>query len=160
MPLRDPASPSVYSDAPHSAAPMSSPTVPLTGQLVPANTYLPQAPEQVLMWIADIGVTRNTVQTRAGTFALRGSRWQVMDRWLSEQKTPGWAITLAIVGFCLVGPLSLLFLLAKTNNFHGMVEITVTSGPYHYVAHVPVTDQQQVLTVHQQVNYARSLATL
>ena len=64
------------------------------------------------------------------------------------------------MGFCLVGPFSLLFLLVKETIHRGTVQVTVTNGPAQYVARIPVTAQPQVVYVHQQVNYVRSLAAI
>jgi hypothetical protein len=41
-----------------------------------------------------------------------------------------------------------------------VVQVTVTNGPRQYVARIPVTTQQQVQYIHQQVNYVRSLAAV
>lgn len=114
----------------------------------------------VLVQLADIQITSTTVRTPAGEFPLRGSQWQVSEHWLTERKTPTWAIVLAIVGFCLVFAFALLFLLVKETRFHGTVQVSVHNGPHHYVAHIPVTHQDQVRAISSQVNYVRSLAAL
>ncbi|ROT26339.1 hypothetical protein EF879_25350 [Micromonospora sp. HM5-17] len=108
--------------------------------------------------IGEITVTSTTVRTPSGEMPLAGSQWHVADFWQSEQKTPTWAIVLAIVGFCVLTVLSLLFLLVKETVYRGVVQVTVTNGSRQYVARIPVTSQQQVHTIHQQVNYVRSLA--
>lgn len=118
---------------------------------------LPGPPEQVLVQIGEIAVTATTVYTPSGPIPLHGSQWTVHDQWLSEQKTPTWAIVLAIVGFFLVCAFSLLFLLAKETRFHGTVNVTVTNGSQQYVARIPVYHQQQVHHIYNQVNYVRSL---
>jgi hypothetical protein len=68
------------------------------------------------------------VVTPAGDIPLRGSTWQVTDQWLTEQRTPTWAIVLAVLGFCLVTFFSLLFLLVKETTYRGTVQVTVTNG--------------------------------
>jgi hypothetical protein len=118
---------------------------------------LPGPPEQVLVQIGEMAVTATTVYTPAGPIPLRGSQWSVQDQWLSEQKTPTWAIVLAIVGFFCVAIFSLLFLLAKETRFHGTVNVAVTNGGQQYVARIPVYNQQQVHHIYNQVNYVRSL---
>jgi uncharacterized protein DUF1707 len=118
---------------------------------------LPGPPEQVLVQIGEIAVTATTIHTPSGPIPLRGSQWAVNDQWLSEQKTPTWAIVLAIVGFFLVCAFSLLFLLAKETQFHGTVNVTVSNGSQQYVARIPVYNQQQVHHIYNQVNYVRSL---
>lgn len=110
------------------------------------------------MRIGEIAVTAATVRTPAGEFPLAGSTWHVTDYWQSEQRTPQWAIVAAIVGFCVLTVLSLLFLLVKETVHRGTVQVGVTNGPWHYVARIPVTGQYEVQQIHQRVNYVRSLA--
>jgi len=119
-----------------------------------------QSPGPVVAQIGEIAVTATTVRTPSGDIPLAGSQWHVADSWHAEQKTPTWAIVLAIVGFCVLTVLSLLFLLAKETVYRGVVQVTVTNGPRQYVARIPVTTQQQVQYIHQQVNYVRSLAAV
>ena len=94
------------------------------------------------------------------TSPLAGSTWQVADYWHSEQRIPRWAIIAAIGGFCLLTVFSLLFLLVKETVARGTVQVMVTNGPQQYVARIPVTTQEQVSYINQQVNYIRSLAAL
>jgi hypothetical protein len=117
-------------------------------------------PGPVIAMIGEIAVTSTTVRTPAGDIPLAGSTWQVSDYWHSEQKTPTWAIVAAVLGFCVVTVLSLLFLLVKETVHRGTVQVTVTNGSRQYVARIPVGTQAQVDYIHQQVNYARSLAAL
>jgi hypothetical protein len=117
-------------------------------------------PGTVVALIGEIAVTPTTVRTPAGDIPLANSTWQVSDFWQSEQKTPTWAIVLAIVGFCVLAFFSLLFLLVKQTTYRGTVQVTVTNGPRQYVARIPVTTEAQVRGIHQQVNYVRSLAAL
>ncbi|HEX6967749.1 MAG TPA: hypothetical protein VF174_02825 [Micromonosporaceae bacterium] len=116
--------------------------------------------QPVIAQIGEITVTAHTVHTPVGDLPLAGSTWQVADYWQTEQKTPTWAVVLAIVGFCCLTVFSLLFLLVKETVHHGTVQVTVTNGPRQYVARIRVTDQAQVHHINQQVNYVRSLATL
>jgi hypothetical protein len=117
-------------------------------------------PGTVVALIGEIAVTPTTVRTPAGDIPLTNSTWQVSDFWQTEQKTPTWAIVMAIVGFCVLTVFSLLFLLVKRTTYRGTVQVTVTNGAYQYVARIPVTDEAQVRHIHQQVNYVRSLAAL
>ena len=55
---------------------------------------------------------------------------------------------------------SLLFLLAKENVRRGTAQVTVTNGALQYVARIPIRTEADLQQVHQQVNYARSLAAL
>ncbi|GIG91931.1 hypothetical protein [Plantactinospora endophytica] len=122
-----------------------------------------QAPvpvEPVVAQIGEIAVTPLTVRTPSGVLPLAGSQWHVADYWHSEQKTPTWAIVLAVVGFCVLTVFSLLFLLVKETVHRGTVQVTVTNGARQYVARIPVTAEPQVRQIHQQVNYARSLAAI
>ncbi|MDG4820323.1 hypothetical protein O7635_00355 [Asanoa sp. WMMD1127] len=130
----------------------------------PVGPSSPAAPPSgdgpVVAQIGDIGVTSTVVHTPAGSFPLAGSTWQVNDFWQTTQKTPTWALLAAIFGFCLLTVFSLLFLLVKETIYNGTVQVTVVNGRHQYVARIPVTDQQAVQYVHQQVNYVRALAAL
>jgi hypothetical protein len=114
----------------------------------------------VIAQIGEVQVTSTTVRTPAGEFPLRGTQWTVTDQWLTEQRTPTWAIVLAVVGFCVLTFFSFFFLLVKQTTFRGVVQVSVQNGPHFYVARIPVTDQVQVQQIHQQVNYVRSVAAL
>jgi hypothetical protein len=120
----------------------------------------PIAPGPVIVQVGEIGVTSAMVHTPAGDIPLHGSTWQVSDYWHSEQRIPKWAIIAAVGGFCLINVFSLLFLLVKETVARGTVQVTVTNGTQQYVARIPVTDQNQVSYLNQQVNYVRSLAAL
>lgn len=120
----------------------------------------PVNPGPVIIQIGEIAVTSTVIHTPAGDMALAGSTWHVSDHWRREQKTPRWAIALAIGGFCVLPFFSLLFLLVKQTVEHGTAQIIVTRGTQQYVARLPVADQAQLAHVHQQVNYVRSLAAL
>jgi hypothetical protein len=128
------------------------PSLPVPAQNPQSNVVIAQ--------IGEITVTSVAVHTPVGTVPLRGTSWQVADYWQTEQKTPTWAIVLAIVGFCCLTVLSLLFLLIKETVHRGMVHVTVSSGQWQYVARIPVTNQAQVQYIYQQVNYVRSLAAV
>jgi hypothetical protein len=114
--------------------------------------------EQPIAQIGEISVTTTMVHTPVGGCPLRGSQWTAQDQWISSQKTPTWAIVLAIVGFCVLTFFSLLFLLAKETVLSGTIAVTVTNGPFTYVARIPVYNQAQAQQVHNQVNYARAMA--
>jgi hypothetical protein len=117
-------------------------------------------PGPVIVEISELAVTSTVVHTPAGDIPLRGSTWQVTDHWITEQKTPTWAIVLAVLGFCVLTFFSLLFLLVKRTVYRGTVLVTVTNGPLQYVARIPVAEEAEVQQIHHQVNYVRSLAAL
>lgn len=148
------------------AAPVSGYPAPVSGYPGAASVsgypagQLPPGPGAVVAQIGEITVTSTTVRTPAGEFPLAGSSWHVADFWQTEQKTPTWAIVLAIVGFCILTVFSLFFLLVKETIYRGTVQVTVTNGPRQYVARIPVSSQFQVQQIHQQVNYVRSLAVI
>ncbi|HKT02011.1 MAG TPA: hypothetical protein VJT31_20990 [Rugosimonospora sp.] len=133
--------------------------VPASGVPVPVTAPYPVS-DQVIAQIGEIQVTSTTVRTPAGEFPLRGSRWDVTDQWVAEQKTPTWAIVLAVVGFFCLTLFSLLFLLAKETVYRGTVQVRVSNGPYTYVSRIPVTNQALVPHIYQQVNYVRSLSLM
>jgi hypothetical protein len=124
------------------------------------NPSPPPGPQPVIAQIGEITVTSQTVRTPVGDLPLAGSSWHVTDYWQVEQKTPTWAIVLSIVGFFCLTVFSLLFLLVKETVYRGTVQVTVSNGPWQYVARIPVTDQAQVHYINHQVNYVRSLAAL
>jgi hypothetical protein len=143
--------------APTERVPAYPPTTPY-----PYPGLAPSQPpaEPVILSIGEIQVTSTTIRTPVGEFPLRGSQWHISDSWTTEQKIPTWAIVLSIVGFFCLTIFSLLFLLAKETVYHGVVQVQVVNGPYHYVSRVPVNNQQYVQHVYGQVNYVRSLAAM
>jgi hypothetical protein len=138
----------------------AQPSTSLTPASVPPAYGVPQQPGPVIVQIAEISVTSTTIFTPTGDIPLAGSQWQVNDYWFAQQRIPKYAIVLAIVGFCVLTVLSLLFLLIKETVMQGTVQVTVTNGTRQYVARIPVTDQNAVTTINQQVNYVRTLAAL
>lgn len=114
----------------------------------------------VITRIAEIEVTSSTVRTPAGEFPMRGSEWTVTDQWITEQRTPTWAVVLAVVCLCFTLALSLFLLKVRRTVSRGVVQVTVRNGPYWYTARIPVTDHAQVQAIAQQVNYVRSVAAL
>ncbi|MCL2090570.1 MAG: hypothetical protein FWH11_05015 [Micrococcales bacterium] len=109
--------------------------------------------------IGDIQVRDGTVLTPAGSCPLRGSRWMMMDHSVIEQRTPVWAIVLAVVlvWFFL---LSLLFLLAKEDRVSGFVEVMVShdENRFSYRTVVPVFNRMVVPGVHSQVRQVEMMA--
>ena len=140
--------------------PVSGPVYPVSGPQYPTSTggLVPAVPEQPLCQIGEIMVTNTMVHTPVGGCPLRGSQWNAQDQWVSTQKTPTWAIVLAIVGFCVLTVFSLLFLLAKETVLQGVVQVSVANGPFTYTARVPVFNHMMAQHVHNQVNYARAMA--
>ena len=133
--------------------------------MTPPGGYLPvpaglSDPGPVIVQIAEISVTSTTILTPTGNLPLAGSHWQVNDYWFSQQRIPRWAIVAAIAGFCVLTVFSLLFLLVKESVAQGTVQVTVTNGTRQYVARIPVSDQNAVTAINQQVNYVRTLAAL
>ncbi|MFC6022503.1 hypothetical protein ACFP2T_40905 [Plantactinospora solaniradicis] len=147
--------------APTQPYPVSAQPYPGGGQPVGGPPWQPATgPEPVIAQIGEIAVTSSTVRTPSGDIPLAGTQWHVADYWQSEQKTPTWAIVVAVVGFCVLTVFSLLFLLIKETVHRGTVQVTVTNGPRQYVARIPVASEPQVQQIHQQVNYVRSLAAI
>jgi hypothetical protein len=126
-----------------------------SGALVPVSG---PGHEQPLAMIGEIAVTTTMVHTPVGGCPLRGSQWTSQDQWITSTKTPTWAIICAVLGFCILTIFSLLFLLAKETVLSGVVQVTVTNGPFTYVARIPVYNHAQAHHVHNQVNYARAMA--
>ncbi|BCJ44855.1 hypothetical protein GCM10010168_16680 [Actinoplanes ianthinogenes] len=114
----------------------------------------------VIVQIAEIEITSTVVRTPAGDVPLARTQWQVNDFWVTQRRTPTWAKIAGVAGVCFTGGLSLLLFLVKESVPQGTVQVTVTNGPWQYVARVPVHDERDVHTINQQVNYVRSLAAL
>ena len=129
---------------------------PTAPQTVPQTLHQTGGP--VLVQIAEIQVTADTVYTPNGSFPVAGSQWHTQDLWTLSQKIPTWAIVCAVVGFCAVTFFSLLFLLVKEDVVVGSVAVTVTNGPDTYTAYCPVGHQVHVADVYNRVGYVRSLA--
>jgi hypothetical protein len=153
--------PPIYG-GPYPGQPVSGPVYPVSGPQYPTSggALMPVSgmPEQPLCQIGEIMVTTGTVHTPVGGCPLRGSQWHSQDQWMATQKTPTWAIVLAIVGFCVLTVFSLFFLLAKETVVNGVVQVTVMNGPFTYAARVPVYSPAQAQHVHNQVNYVRAMS--
>jgi len=76
----------------------------------------------------------------------------------TQSKIPAWAIIMAIIGalLCLVG---LLFLLVKEEVTTGYVEVSVRAGSVYHKTQIPVSNQQQISQIRQQVGNAQILAS-
>ncbi|HEY3507005.1 MAG TPA: hypothetical protein VGN37_29965 [Actinocatenispora sp.] len=138
-------------------------TVPAAGELVPATA--PYGAEPVLARIGPIAVTATTVHTPNGSFPVRGSTWHLHEHLYPTQRTPTWAVTLAIVltvvfffCFAFLSLLFLLFLLAKETRLTGYAQVTVTSGPRGCAVQVPVARPEVLVGLHAQVAYVRAIA--
>jgi hypothetical protein len=118
----------------------------------------PGQPEQFVLTIGDIGVSPSWIVTPNGSASLRDSQRTVQDRTFTQQKTPTWAIVMAVLGivFCLLG---LLFLIVKENQTSGYVEVTVRSGNVFHVVQLPANSPQAVAHARQLVYQAQSMAS-
>jgi len=114
-------------------------------------------PEQWLATIGDIAISRHWVATPTGTHPIRGSVWTVTDMsHYSESISPvGIVLAILFVWFCLLG---LLFLLMKERRFGGYIQVTVQGSGFYHSTLIPAVAPMSVMSVNQQVNYARSLA--
>ncbi|GIG23263.1 hypothetical protein Cch01nite_39870 [Cellulomonas chitinilytica] len=123
----------------------------------PSDPALPPqgAPEQPLVQVGDIVVSAHWVVTPNGPAPLAGSQWTVRDLSFPVQKTPTWAIVLAVVGFFFF--LGLLFLLVKETRMEGYIEVTVRSGHLVHVTQIPRASPAG-FQAFEQVRYAQQLA--
>lgn len=114
-------------------------------------------PEQWLATIGDISISQNWVMTPTGPHPIRGSVWTVTDMsyYHEDISTVGVVLAIIFVWFCLLG---LLFLLMKDRRLAGYLQVTVQGNGFFHSTMIPVTGPQTAMFVHQQVNYARSLA--
>jgi hypothetical protein len=115
-----------------------------------------RAPEQPLVQIGDIVVSAHWLVTPNGPAPLAGSQWTVRDLSFPVQRTPTWAIVLAVIGFFFF-LLGLLFLLVKETRMEGYVEVTVRSGHLVHVTQIPRASPAG-FQAFEQVRYAQQLA--
>lgn len=115
-------------------------------------------PEPVLVRAGGLTVTPSTVHTPSGALPLPGCSFVAEDHWSSRTRIAQWAIWLAVGLFLVMGPFSLLFLLARESYLDGTVDITISRGDQQHVVRVPVQDAEQVQHTHSQVHHLRSLA--
>lgn len=128
--------------------------------LTRVDSHSVSQPEPPLVVIGEIAVTSNWLVTPAGTVPLAGAEFFVTDFTRVEQKTPTWAIVLAIVGFFFVFILSLLFLLARESRLTGYVQVTVRNGHLQYQSNIPVMSSATAPDVFGRVEYARHAVSL
>jgi hypothetical protein len=118
------------------------------------------APDQWIVRIGDIGVSRNFLSTPAGVTGLRGTTFSVVDRTSVTSKTPTWAIVVAIAGFFVIFLFSLLFLLVKETAPTGHLELTV-SNPETGVTHTTILGIRgggDIADAYARINQAQQLA--
>ncbi|WP_405162391.1 hypothetical protein OG203_39870 [Nocardia sp. NBC_01499] len=115
-------------------------------------------PPAFLLGIGDIAISEGFVSTPAGILPLRGAMWTATDMSQTAERTPGYAVVLAILffPFCFIG---LLFLLIREQKTTGYVQVTVTSEGRYHSTMIPVQNQQTFPMVLHQVNYARTLSS-
>jgi hypothetical protein len=124
------------------------------GELV---DYQGGEPEQWLATIGDIAISQHWVLTPTGTHPIRGSVWTVTDmsRYQESVSTVGVVLAILFVWFCFLG---LLFLLMKERRLVGYTQVTVQGSGFYYSTLIPAGGPQSMMSVNQQVNYARALA--
>lgn len=116
----------------------------------------PAQPEPQLATVGDISITQHWIYTPTGPHPIRGSIWTVTDMSHYEERisTAGVVLAILFVWICLLG---LLFLLMKDRRLVGYLQVTVQGNGFHHSTMVPAA---AFASVHQTVNYARSLAAL
>jgi len=124
----------------------------------PGEAGHPDGAETVIARVGEIEVTLTAVRTPAGRFPLIGSQWDIGTEWVPELRIPSWAVVLALLGFFVMGPFSLLFLRVRRAWARGVTTVTVTGGPHRYVVRIPVAYQTYARQLAHRVNYVRSLA--
>ncbi|GLU47900.1 hypothetical protein [Nocardiopsis ansamitocini] len=118
----------------------------------------PAYPEQPLAVLGDITVTQSTVMTPAGVFPIKGSMWTLNDMTFVRRDMPGWAIAVALVGFFFVCVFSLFFLMVKETTVSGSIQVSVRQGDNFHTTQIPVHSVGQARQIHDQFQYARTLA--
>lgn len=107
--------------------------------------------------LGDLHVTTTEILTPSGSMSLAEADVWVADQTVTTQKTPTWAVVLAVLT-ALFALLGLLFLLAKETAVQGYVVITITSGGRRHVTHVPVANAAQRADVMQRAAYLQQIA--
>jgi hypothetical protein len=115
------------------------------------------APSQILCTVGDISVTATEILLPNGRAPLRGTTWIVNPQVNITQKTPTWAVVMAIVGFFLVCVLSLFFLLAKERTVQGFVQVSVQGPGLMHTTQMGVASEVQMRDIEGRVNYIRNL---
>lgn len=113
-------------------------------------------PEQALVVIGDITISKSWLVTPVGSRPLVGTQIFVTDFSRTETKIPTWAIVLAIIGafFFLLG---LFFLLARETVTTGSLQVSVQKDDLAYATQIPAANASVAQDVHARVNYARQL---
>ncbi|WP_135849147.1 hypothetical protein [Serinibacter arcticus] len=118
----------------------------------------PPVASPFLVQLGDLRVTHTEIVTPSGSMSLTEADVWVVDQTIATQKTPTWAVVMAVITawFALLG---LLFLLAKEPVVQGYVIVTVESGGRRHVMHVPIANAAQRADVMQRAAYIQQLAT-
>jgi hypothetical protein len=119
--------------------------------------YQAGEPERWLATIGDISYSPHWVATPTGTHPIKGTVWTVTDmsHYSEGISTTGIVLCLIFIWFCLLG---LLFLLMKERRYMGYIQVTVQGSGFFHSTLLPAGRPQAMITVTQQVNYARTLA--
>lgn len=114
-------------------------------------------PEQWLAALGDISFSQHWVATPAGVHPIKGTVWTVTDmsHYSESISTAGVVLCIIFVWFCLLG---LLFLLMKERRYTGYIQVTVQGSGFFHSTLLPAAGPQALVSVTQQVNYARTLA--
>lgn len=119
--------------------------------------YQAGEPERWLAALGDISFSQHWVATPTGVHPLKGTVWTVTDmsHYSESISTAGVVLCIIFVWFCLLG---LLFLLMKERRYVGFIQVTVQGSGFFHSALLPALGPQAMISVTQQVNYARALA--
>lgn len=119
--------------------------------------YYAGEPERWLATVGDISFSQHWVATPTGTYPIKDTMWTVADmsHYSESISTAGVVLCIIFVWFCLLG---LLFLLMKDRRYVGYIQVTVQGSGFFHSTLLPAGGPQAMLSVNQQVNYARTLA--
>lgn len=122
------------------------------------TTAAPSRPDQVLARFGRVEFTADTLHTPAGSLPLSRARLDWHTKMHTQRHTPQWTIISAIVGFFVIGPFSLLFLLAggKTTTLFARVAITAENG-FSYQEHLEVRNAHEMGELRARIDYANNL---
>ena len=100
------------------------------------------------------------VNTPAGSAPMNGTTFHAQESIWYEQKTPQWAIVVAIVGLFFICLFSLFFLMAKENVAVGYIDVTVVNGQFTHTTRVSIANQFQADLVRRQIADAQHMASV
>jgi hypothetical protein len=96
--------------------------------------------------IADVTIDDSYVYTPIGAMRRDQTRWTIGQTVPGPNRLPSWAMVCAIFLFLVMGPFSLLFLLASEHDGE-MTTVQISDGRLTYVMHAYTYSREQYLAI-------------